>query len=94
MEQSFKADRVDARVKGPARDGATGYEFGLSPKELPHLFTAFTKTNVKPVGGEKGAGLGLAIAKKIVEAHEGEIAVTSVRGAGTSFLFTLPLRCG
>lgn len=67
---------------------------GISPEELPHVFTAFTKTSAKPVGGEKGAGLGLTIAKRIVEAHGGEIAVTSVLGKGTTFRFTLPVRIG
>lgn len=78
-----EGERVVTRVsdRGP----------GISSEELPQVFKAFTKTSVKPVGGEKGAGLGLAIAKKIVEAHGGEIAVTSVRGEGTTFLFTLPV---
>ncbi len=65
---------------------------GISPDELPQVFTAFKQTSVKPAGGEKGAGLGLAIAKKIVEAHGGEIGVTSVCGAGTTFFFTLPVK--
>jgi signal transduction histidine kinase len=65
---------------------------GISPNELPHVFTAFRKTSAKPVGGEKGAGLGLTIAKRIVEAHGGAIAVTSVLGGGTTFRFTLPVR--
>jgi len=83
---SQEGDRIVTRVTdlGP----------GIPPEELPQIFTAFKKTSVKPVAGEKGTGLGLAIAKKIVEAHGGEIAVTSVQGAGTTFLFTLPLRCG
>lgn len=63
---------------------------GISPDELPQVFTPFKKASVQPVGGEKGAGLGLAIAKRIVEAHGGEIGVTSERGAGTTFFFTLP----
>lgn len=64
---------------------------GIPAEEAPHVFTAFKKTSVMPAAGEKGAGLGLAIAKKIVEAHGGEIGVASVRGHGASFTFTLPL---
>jgi len=80
---SQEGDRVVTRVsdRGP----------GISPDELPQVFTAFKQTSVKPAGGEKGAGLGLAIAKKIVEAHGGEIGVTSACGAGTTFFFTLPV---
>lgn len=64
---------------------------GIPLKELPDIFKAFTKTSVKPTGGEKGAGLGLAIAKRIVEEHGGEIAVTSSFGEGSTFCFTLPV---
>lgn len=82
---SREGERVVTRVtdRGP----------GISSAELPQVFTAFKTTSVKPVGGEKGAGLGLAIVKKIVEAHGGEIGVTSVLGAGTTFFFTLPANC-
>jgi signal transduction histidine kinase len=82
---SREAERVVTRV--------TDRGAGIAADELPQVFTAFKKTSVTPVGGEKGAGLGLAIAKKIVEAHGGEIGVTSVRGAGTTFSFTLPAEC-
>jgi signal transduction histidine kinase len=40
---------------------------------------------------KSGAGLGLAIAKGIVDAHGGRIAVVSAKGAGSAFSFTLPL---
>lgn len=66
---------------------------GIPPNELPVIFKAFTKTSVKPTGGEKGSGLGLTIAKRIIEEHGGEIAVTSSSGEGATFRFTLPV-CG
>lgn len=80
---SREGERVVTRV--------TDRGIGISAEELPRVFMAFTKTSSHPVGGDKGAGLGLAIAKRIVEAHGGEIAVTSVPGAGATFLFTLPV---
>jgi signal transduction histidine kinase len=56
------------------------------------LFKPFQRTSVKPTGGEKSSGLGLAIASKIVEAHGGVIGVQSEIGVGSTFFVTLPLR--
>lgn len=61
---------------------------GIPPKELPNVFKAFTKTSVKPTGGEKGAGLGLAIAKRIVEEHGGDLSLHPARAR----LLTSPRR--
>lgn len=61
---------------------------GISADELPHVFERFWQADHHH---RAGAGLGLAIAKGIVEAHGGEIGVTSEAGAGTTFYFTLPV---
>jgi signal transduction histidine kinase len=58
---------------------------GIPPDKLPRIFTPFFTTK------EKGTGLGMAISRKIVEAHEGSIDVASEPGRGTEFLVTLPL---
>ncbi len=64
---------------------------GIKEDEIPHLFKNFGKTSSRPTGGEKSTGLGLAICKKIIEAHYGEIGVDSNPGEGATFWFTLPL---
>ena len=64
---------------------------GISPKDLPHVFDRFYRADKsRPETGE--SGLGLAIARSIVEAHNGRIAVTSTLGQGTTFTITLPLK--
>jgi PAS domain S-box-containing protein len=66
---------------------------GIKPEETQYLFKSFghTKISSKPTGGEKSSGLGLAICKKIIEAHGGEVGVDSMVGQGSTFWFTLPL---
>jgi len=65
---------------------------GIPPGEISKMFQYFGKTNVLPTDGEKSTGLGLAIAKRVVEAHGGSIGVESRPGQGSTFTFTLPLK--
>jgi PAS domain S-box-containing protein len=60
---------------------------GLSAEDLPHVFDRFWQRKA----GHKGAGLGLPIAKSIVEAHGGRIGVDSSPGCGSTFWFTIPV---
>jgi PAS domain S-box-containing protein len=64
---------------------------GIPEDELAHVFKPFQKASTKPTAGEKSTGLGLAIAKKIVEGHQGTIGVESEVGKGSTFFFRLPL---
>ena len=64
---------------------------GMTPEDLAKLFQPFGKTMVKPTAGEKSTGLGLAIARRIIRGHGGDIAVESVPGEGTTFTVRLPL---
>ncbi len=64
---------------------------GIPKGELHKVFEPFKTTSVKSTGGEKSTGLGLAITKKVVEAHRGHIGVESEVNVGTEFYFTLPL---
>src|SRR5690606_7218441 len=60
---------------------------GIPQTELPHIFDRYWSGRTK----KGGAGLGLAIAKGIIAAHGGSLAVDSKQGDGAAFSFTLPL---
>ncbi len=64
---------------------------GISPKDQEKLFGEFQRLSARPTAGESSTGLGLSIAKKIVEAHQGTIGVESELGSGATFYFTIPL---
>ncbi|HEX9074684.1 MAG TPA: HAMP domain-containing sensor histidine kinase [Anaerolineae bacterium] len=65
---------------------------GIAPGDLPHIFEPFYRSDQSRVRDGSGAGLGLAIARGIVEAHGGKIEVMSEIGRGSRFRFTLPRR--
>ena len=58
---------------------------GIAPEKVERIFNPFFTTK------SQGTGLGMAISKKIVEAHQGGIEVTSDVGRGTEFTVTLPM---
>jgi len=72
---------VPKRVRVRLRDNGCG----IAPEKLARIFNPFFTTK------EAGTGLGMAISKKIVEAHEGKIDVVSEEDRGTEFVVTLPL---
>lgn len=63
---------------------------GITPEDLPHVFDRFYRTDVSRNRLQGGMGLGLAIARGLVEAHGGMMGVESTLGKGSSFYFTLP----
>ena len=64
---------------------------GISPEDLPHIFDQFYRGEKSRSRETGGAGLGLAIARRIIEAHNGYIWVESQVGQGASFKFILPV---
>lgn len=65
--------------------------FGLTQDEISRAFDKGSKLSTKPTGNEKSSGLGLWIAKKIVEEHDGKVWVKSKKGIGSTFAFKIPV---
>lgn len=63
---------------------------GIPEAELPHIFDRFYRVDKARTRGQGGAGLGLAIAKRLVEAQGGIIMVESKIGEGARFVVALP----
>jgi signal transduction histidine kinase len=64
---------------------------GMTPEQVEHAFDRYWQADR---GDRRGVGLGLSIARGIVEAHGGVLSLSSVRGQGTEFRFTLPVDGG
>lgn len=62
---------------------------GIAKHELPHIFERCYRTDASRNSSKGGSGLGLSIAKKIIEEHGGKIWAVSVEGQGTTMCFVL-----
>jgi len=60
---------------------------GVEPDDASRIFGVFTRVQTQ----RDGLGIGLAVCRRIVEAHGGRIWVEAARGGGSAFRFTLPL---
>jgi len=65
---------------------------GIPADKLPQIFEPFYSTKTADVRGQGGTGLGLALAREVMEAHEGRIRVESALGQGTTFTLKFPLK--
>lgn len=61
---------------------------GMSEEFLKKVFDPFEREQTATVSGTQGTGIGLSLAKKIAEAMDGDLRVTSVKGDGSEFIFT------
>lgn len=64
---------------------------GIDPEDLPHVFDRFYRGSLAQEHVDEGSGLGLPLARAIVEAHAGRIAIESRPGEGTAVSISLPL---
>jgi signal transduction histidine kinase len=80
-----------ARRNGEVRISVSDTGPGVAPEDRERIFEEFQQTDVG-VGVGEGTGLGLALSKRLVELHGGRIWVDSELGAGSTFVFTLPVR--
>jgi two-component system sensor histidine kinase BaeS len=85
------------RVSAERQDGAVAFHIadtgiGIAPEHLPYLFERFYRVDKARSRALGGSGIGLTIARALVEAHEGRIWATSPGpNQGTTFSFTLPI---
>jgi two-component system, OmpR family, sensor kinase len=82
LDAHAEGDRVDLEVRDRG--------LGIPPEDLPYVFVPFFRGERSRSRGTGGVGLGLTLAKRIVEAHGGSIDVTSVLGVGTAVRVELP----
>jgi signal transduction histidine kinase len=90
-----QADKIE--LKYEVEDGKLRVEvcddgIGIPSEHLPRLFDRFYRTDKARSRDKGGTGLGLAVVKGIINAHDSDIAVESEVGKGTKFVFYLPLK--
>lgn len=93
LKYSPSGTSVEVKVEtgnGQVRLSVTDRGTGIAPEHLPFIFDRLYRADPSRSRGTGGYGLGLAIAKEIVEAHGGKIAVQSEAGRGSTFCMELP----
>jgi signal transduction histidine kinase len=83
---------VEATVEEPyMRVSVRDQGLGIPREALPRLFSKFFRVDNHETRSIGGTGLGLALIKKIIEAHGGRVWAESEVGSGSTFFFTLPI---
>lgn len=96
IKYSFENSQIHIRISIDQHSSIVKTEVidngpGIDKEQQTKLFKPFSRTNIRPTGNETSTGLGLAIAKKIILAHKGEIGVISEPSKGSNFWFNLPI---
>ena len=98
---AIEHSQAGQRVWLAARREETGLVFsvrdegpGIAPEDQKRLFAPFVRAGTRKTAGERSVGLGLAIARLVVEAHGGHIWVESKPDHGSTFFVTLPTEEG
>ncbi len=97
LENAAKYSEAPASVELTARAGGAALELevrdkgiGMDPADLARLFTPFFRSDRSRARGTGGVGLGLVLARRIVEAHGGTVSVESEPGRGTAVRLRVP----
>ena len=93
VKYSTEGGTIQIRVKQEKHKAVLIVEdqgIGMAEEELPLIFERFYRTDLSRSRKTGGAGIGLAIVKAIVQAHQGTVTVTSKVGCGSRFTVTLP----
>lgn len=85
---------ANARGRRMGKVSVRDYGPGIAPEHLPRLSERFYRVDVGLSRAEGGTGLGLALAKHIVNRHRGKLVIESELGAGSTFTVLLPLANG
>ncbi len=89
--ENCKIDVVTKTTNNSAMVEVTDNGYGLTENEVANAFEKGSKLSTKPTGNETSSGLGLWIAKKIVEEHNGRVYLKSKKGFGSTFTFKIPM---
>lgn len=86
---TLSSEKIDHSIKVHIADQG----IGIDEKDIPHIFDRFFRVDASRSKNQvAGYGLGLSIAKKIIEEHKGSVVVKSTTGKGTTFTIQLPIK--
>lgn len=94
FKYSPQAEKIILHLSQDKKNAVVGVQdfgFGISNKDLIHIFERFYRTKDKNEGKIAGFGLGLYICSQIIKRHKGKMWVESKKGKGSTFFFSLPL---